>query len=58
MNTTEIVDLSGVSPQQTFLDSRPEKPSASGTLYINRFTTANADKSQNHTVVGVHVVLK
>jgi hypothetical protein len=58
MNVTEIVDLSGVSPQQTFLDSRPEKPLATSTLYINRFTTTNADKSQDHTIVGMHVVLK
>lgn len=58
MNVTEIVDLSGVSPQQTFLDSRPEKPLATSTLYINRFTTTNADKSQDHTIVGVHVLLK
>ena len=57
MNTNEIVDLSGVSPQQTFLESHPEKPSATSTLYINRFTTTNSDKSQNHTVVGAHIVL-
>src|SRR5436309_71530 len=58
MNVTEIVDLSRVSPQQTFLDSRPEKPLATSTLYLNRFTTTNADKSQDHTIVGVHVLLK
>jgi len=57
MNTDDIVDLSGVSPQQTFLESQPEEPSATSTLYINRFTTTNSDKSQNHTVVGAHIVL-
>lgn len=58
MNDNEIVDLSGVSPQQTFLDSHPEKPAATSTLYINRFTTTNANKSQDQTIVGAHVVLQ
>lgn len=58
MNTNEIVDLSGVSLQQTFLESQPEKPSATSTLYIKRFTTRNADNSQDHIVVGVHIILK
>jgi hypothetical protein len=57
MHTSKIVDLSGVSPQETFLESNPEKPSATSMLYIKRFTTMNADKSQEHTVVGVHIVL-
>jgi len=57
MDANNIVDLSGVSPQQTFLESHPEKPSATSTLYIKRFTTKNADGSQNQTVVGVHIVL-
>ena len=58
MNTNDIVDLSGVSPQQEFLESHSEKPLATSTLYINRFTTTNSDESQNHTVVGVHIVLE
>ncbi|GJL68524.1 MAG: hypothetical protein NPIRA06_11590 [Nitrospirales bacterium] len=57
MEASEIVDLSGVSPQQTFLESYPEKPSATSTLYINRFTITNSDKSESHTIVGVHLVL-
>ncbi|MDA0525774.1 hypothetical protein [Methanococcoides alaskense] len=57
MNTNDVIDLSGVSPQQMFLESYPEKPLATSTLYIKRFTTTNLDKSQNHTVDGVHIVL-
>ncbi|HWM25721.1 MAG TPA: SH3 domain-containing protein [Chthoniobacterales bacterium] len=52
-----MADLSKVSPQQTFLVSQPEKPSATSTLYINRFTTKNNDQTENHTVIGVHIVL-
>jgi predicted nucleic acid-binding Zn-ribbon protein len=57
MNPNEIADLSSVSPQQTFLESHAEKPAADSTLYIYRFTTTNSDKSQDHTVTGVHIVL-
>jgi CHASE3 domain sensor protein len=57
MSLNEIADLSKVSPQQTFLISQPEKPSATSTLYINRYTTKNNDQTENHTVIGVHVVL-
>lgn len=57
MSANEIADLSKVSPQQTFLVSQPEKPSATSTLYINRFTTKNNDQTENHTVIGVHIVL-
>ena len=49
MNTNDIADLSGVSPQQTFLESHPEAPSADSPLYISRFTTTHSDKSQSHT---------
>lgn len=58
MNPKEIADLSGVSPQQTFLETYPEKPSPTSTLYITRFETENLDKSRDHTVVGVHIILK
>ena len=58
MNPNDVADLSGVSPQQTFLESYPEKPSPTSTLYLTRFETENLDKSKDHTVVGVHVVLK
>lgn len=58
MDPNGIADLSSVSPQQIFLESHPEKPAASSTLYLNRFTNNNSDQSQNHTVAGVHVVLK
>jgi hypothetical protein len=57
MSLNEIADLSKVSPQQTFLVSQPEKPSATSTLYINRYTTKNNDETEDHTVIGVHVVL-
>jgi hypothetical protein len=57
MSLNEIADLSKVSSQQTFLISQPEKSSATSTLYINRYTTKNNDETENHTVIGVHVVL-
>jgi hypothetical protein len=57
VNPKDIADLSSVSPQQTFLESHAEKPAADSTLYIYRFTTTNNDKSQDHTVTGVHIVL-
>ncbi len=57
MSLNEIADLSKVSPQQTFLISQPKKPSATSTLYINRYTTKNNDQTENHTVIGVHIVL-
>lgn len=57
MNPTNIADLSGVSPQQTFLESHPEKPSATDPLYVSRFTATHSDQSQSHTVVGVHIIL-
>jgi hypothetical protein len=57
MSANEIADLSKVSPQQTFLISQPEKPSATSTLYINRYTTKNNDETESHQVIGVHIVL-
>ena len=57
MSLNEVADLSKVSPQQTFLISQPEKPSATSTLYINRYTTKNNDETESHQVIGVHVVL-
>lgn len=57
MSINDIADLSGVSPQRTYLESKPERPDPASTLYIRRFTTANADKSQDNIVVGVHIVL-
>lgn len=57
MNLKDVADLSTVSPQQTFLISQPEKPSATSTLYIKRYTTKNNDETESHMVVGVHVVL-
>lgn len=57
MSLNDIADLSKVSPQQTFLISQPEKPAATSTLYLNRYTTKNNDQTENHTVIGVHVVL-
>jgi hypothetical protein len=57
MSLKEIADLSKVSPQQTFLVSQPQKPSATSTLYLNRYTTKNNDETESHTVIGVHVIL-
>ncbi|GAA1084315.1 hypothetical protein GCM10009642_23980 [Nocardiopsis metallicus] len=52
-----IPDLSDTSAQSSFIDSRPEKPAATSTLYIRRFSTKTAAGPEEHTVVGVHVVL-
>src|SRR4051812_29331899 len=57
MSLNEVVDLSKVSPQQTFLVSQPEKPSPASTIYIKRYTTKNNDETENHTVIGVHIIL-
>jgi hypothetical protein len=57
MSLNEVADLSTVSPQQTFLVSQPEKPSATSTLYLNRYTTKNNDQTESHQVIGVHIVL-
>jgi hypothetical protein len=57
MSLNEVVDLSKVSPQQTFLVSQPEKPSPTSTIYIKRYTTKNNDETENHTVIGVHIIL-
>ena len=57
MSRNEVVDLSKVSPQQTFLVSQPEKPSPTSTIYIKRYTTKNNDETENHTVIGVHIIL-
>jgi hypothetical protein len=57
MSLNEVVDLSKVSPQQTFLVSQPEKPSPTSTIYIKRYTTRNHDETENHTVIGVHIIL-
>jgi hypothetical protein len=55
--SNEIADLSKVSPQQTFLISQPEKPSATSTLYVKRYTTKHNDETESHQVIGVHIVL-
>lgn len=57
MSLNEVVDLSKVSPQQTFLVSQPEKPAPTSTIYIKRYTTKNNDETENHTVIGVHIIL-
>jgi hypothetical protein len=57
VSTRDLPDLSGVSPQRTYLQSHPRKPEAASTLYIQRFTTKHADESESHTVTGVHIVL-
>mgnify|MGYP003578094170 CR=1 FL=1 len=57
MNTTDIPDLSGTSPQRTFLLSQPQKPTPESTLYIQRFSERHHDGTRSHTVIGVHIVL-
>jgi hypothetical protein len=57
MSLNEVADLSKVSPQQTFLVTQPEKPSATSTLYIKRYTTKHNDETESHQVIGVHIVL-
>ena len=52
-----IPDLSNTGVQSSFIDSHPEKPEATSTLYIRRFSTKTAAGPKDHTVVGVHVVL-
>lgn len=56
--STDIIDLSDISPQRTFLESYPNKPDSKSSLYINKAYTSNADGSQNHTIIGFHIVLK
>ena len=57
MTNGNMPNLSGVSPQRSFLHSRPDKPSPTSTLYLRRFSTQGGDGRANHTVIGVHVVL-
>ena len=57
MNTNEIVDLSGTSPQSTFLASQPQPPDPASSVYVQRWSETHADDAQSHTVVGVHIVL-
>lgn len=59
MPARDIPDLSGVSLQCSYVESRrPDKPSASSTLRIRRFSMQHNDGSTTHTVIGVHVLLK
>ena len=43
--------------QSKALWSAPPIPAASSTRYLSRVSTKNPDRSQSHTIVGVHVVL-
>ncbi|WP_174547033.1 hypothetical protein [Nocardiopsis dassonvillei] len=54
----DLKRISQASPQCSFIDSRPQAPEATSTLYIRQFsTTAAKDGSRDHTVTGVHIVL-
>ncbi len=55
--SNEIADLSTVSPQCTFLESHPQPPKADSTLYLTRSATDNISGGQDHTIVGVQIVL-
>ncbi|HEU0051665.1 MAG TPA: hypothetical protein VFQ39_00765, partial [Longimicrobium sp.] len=57
MSDPRIIDLSGLGPQRTYLQSAPERPDPKSTLYIHRTVTRHADQSEDHLVTGVHVVL-
>jgi hypothetical protein len=57
MANGNIADLSNVSPQRSILESRPERPSSTSTLYLRRFSTQGGDGRASHTVIGVHVIL-
>lgn len=52
------VNLSSVSPQSKFLESYPEPPLATSTLYLNKYKTTDPDGSNHYQLVGVHIVLK
>jgi hypothetical protein len=57
MAAFDILDLSSATAQRTFIDSRPDPPSPTSTLFIKRFSTAHNDGTTSETVVGVHIVL-
>lgn len=54
----DLERLSWTSPQCSFIDSRPEAPKATSTLYIRRFSTKTPKGPEVHTVTGVHIVLE
>lgn len=54
----DLKRISQASPQCSFIDSRPQVPEATSTLYIRQFSTTTAkDGPRDHTVTGVHIVL-
>ena len=58
MSNGNIPNLSTtISQQRSYIESRPEKPSPTSTLYIRRFSAKAGDGTESHTVIGVHVVL-
>ncbi len=54
----EVIDLSDVSPQRTFLASYPAKPDPKSSLYLTKHHTKNADSSINYIFSGVHLIIK
>lgn len=56
--TSQASDLSSVSPQRSLLVSDTDPPKAESTLYVRRYATAGANGGEDHTVVGVTLVLK
>ena len=57
MPTPDIADLSAISAQRSFIESRPGPPSPTSTLLMRRFATSENDGAVDHVIVGVHVVL-
>jgi hypothetical protein len=48
-----------ISLEHTFIRSHPQSLQPTNELYIDRhFATTNPDDSQNHTIVGMHIILK
>ncbi|CAM2005633.1 SH3 domain-containing protein [Acanthopleuribacter pedis] len=54
----EPIDLSHIVPQRRFLQSHPTPPDPKSSRYIDHTTHENADQSQNHRIVGFHLVLQ
>ncbi|MFE3456985.1 hypothetical protein ACFXKD_05515 [Nocardiopsis aegyptia] len=54
----DLERISRTSQQCSFIDSRPEPPKATSSLYIRQsFTQTSKDGPKHYTVTGVHIVL-
>ncbi|GGO78455.1 hypothetical protein GCM10011348_10410 [Marinobacterium nitratireducens] len=57
MNVPEQRDHSCASMQRSLLAGYPDCPDATSTLFLNHLVNRNADDSESHTLVGVHIRL-